>query len=450
MLPPTPRCSRTALLEVQVPGLPVNPIIYLAFGTAVPEDNDNDPCHGWIFGYTAGQSDALSQVFAFATTPTGPTGNTGRPPCNDVVKDGFQNAPNWCGLGGGIWMSGRGPAANTVNGVTHVYFATGNGGFQKGGLNWSESVLDFHVTPSAVGTSPADSFTPYGGRYLAPPLQDGVPYIFEALNENDWDLSVSGILLFQDGKGNNRLLTTDKAGYGYILAQGSLGGFEAGDPGNAFSFGASQNLCTVLAYQCDRIVSLAFYNDTLYFWPDHERLSGVKSYNGTTALPGLGAISSAGSTVTGTGTNFMAQIVPGDTIIAGNQKVVVTGIPGGSNTLTVKPPFNPDVTNVAFAYHGLLVNPVNSTVPHYTDTGYPGGSIVIASQGPAPGSGIVWALGTADGTTQTNHGPGTLYAYDAGNLVELWSSPDPFIASSFALPTVVNGNVYIPTYDQAS
>jgi hypothetical protein len=257
---------------------------------------------------------------------------------------------------------------------------------------------------------------------------------------------VSGILLFQDAKGNNRVLTMDKAGYGYLMNQGDLGGFAKGDPGNIFAFAAASKPCTGKAAGCDRITSMAYYNDTLYYWPYHERLVGLKSYDSTAAIGGTGTITSSGTTVTGTNTNFKGEIVPGCTISAGGQRVKI--VSGTATTLTVSPAFSPDVTNAKFSYNGLLINPITATIPDPAETGYPGGSIVITSNGNAPGSGIVWGLGTAKGVVQNVRGPGTLYAYDAKTLVELWSSPDPFTASSFALPTVVNGNVYIPTYDQ--
>src|SRR6202021_717967 len=67
--------QRPALLEVQNVGATPANVIYVAFGSAVPEaphptTGQSYPYHGWIFGYsTTGANNALVQDFAFSTTP---------------------------------------------------------------------------------------------------------------------------------------------------------------------------------------------------------------------------------------------------------------------------------------------------------------------------------------------------------------------------------------------
>ncbi len=77
--------------------------------------------------------------------------------------------------------------------------------------------------------------------------------------------------------------------------------------------------------------------------------------------------------------------------------------------------------------------------------------VVTSNGGSDP---IVWAIAS----TGTGSVPGILYAYD-GNLNLLWCSASAwspcefssaFTPESFALPTVVNGNVYVPTAGIAS
>jgi len=142
----------------------------------------------------------LTQKIAFTSTGLGChpetnyyttqcTPNNGySPSCDCLIEtvpgtsNYFQGAPNWGGHGAGIWMYGRGPAANTLgtgsSQVSHTYVATGNGGFQvysgSSAYNLGSSILDFQMSAGGVagasGTSPTQSFTPYGGAAYSPPL----------------------------------------------------------------------------------------------------------------------------------------------------------------------------------------------------------------------------------------------------------------------------------------
>jgi hypothetical protein len=83
------------------------------------------------------------------------------------------------------------------------------------------------------------------------------------MDANDYDMSVGGVALFNDLGGTQRLVTIDKAGYGYLLTQGNLCGagtadtacigFGSGDPGSVMTFGASQVLCSTTPNNCDRV-----------------------------------------------------------------------------------------------------------------------------------------------------------------------------------------------------
>ena len=85
--------------------------------------------------------------------------------------------------------------------------------------------------------------------------------------------------------------------------------------------------------------------------------------------------------------------------------------------------------------------------------GSPGGSISISADASKPGTGIVW--GTITNGTSADHGNtgGAIYAYNAETLELLWSSQQNTkrdrlgTLMKFAVPIVVNGRVYIPTYD---
>jgi hypothetical protein len=229
--------QRSALLQVKVSGASPNNLIYVPFGFGVGEEKAN-PYHGWVFGYDG----SLTQQVSFVTTAKGwgSGSNTDSPACTanctcsgtsctagaGCIASGYVFAPNWCGHAGGVWMSGRGGAANPdSSGNSHAYFGVGNGAFQQrdstGALlgsiqNWGNSILDFTLSSSG-GTyqTPSEYFTPYGGSSV--PLQatllgnesggNPVDKTVQGLNQNDLDISASGILLFDDLSSNHRLVT---------------------------------------------------------------------------------------------------------------------------------------------------------------------------------------------------------------------------------------------------
>ena len=522
--------QRPALLEVQnAGGTPAN-VIYVGFGSAVqeapnPVTGQSYPYHGWLFGYsTSGPNNQLVQDFAFNTSGSGnssatPSCNTNAPLCgaSGCQSGQFENQPNWCGHGGGIWMSGRGPAASTWNGVSRAFVGVGNGGYQTAAANWGSSIVSFEASPSiGIGSTPADSFTPHGGPaqpFSAPILAvsscpatlEGTPvacpYTFETMNEDDWDMSVSGILLFEDTNQNNWLLTVDKSGAGYLLNQDSLGGFTVNDPGNHFPFIAGTSPCWTLGVRsdaCDRVVGLASYTSYkasasgtryIYYWPYQGLLTGLK-FSNDSLIAGVGTIATSGSGPPYTTVNmtssctsasktapcFNTQLVSGDTLTAAGQAQTVTST--GYTTLTVTPGFTTPVNTSAWTFRGLLVQPTYGNSPK-TGNGvqYAGGSVeVTANNG---NNGLVWGLvtiETAPANPPTQICPSLtamLNAYDAVTLAQLWSTyntnnpghcygpcfaitpPPPanscqIPAATFGLPTIVNGDVYIPTYQITS
>ena len=515
--------QRSALLEVRLAGSKPNPAVYVAFGSAVPETQH--PYHGWIFTYgTASGGVNPTPSMAFNATPTGPDGNTGTPACTtgctctpsctpSCVLPGYQDAPNWCGHAGGVWMASRGGAASTLTTGTsqaaHAFFATGNGSFQlnaqqTGVLNWSESILDFQ---SPVGgrliTRPTNYFTPQGGPNLpftGPMLVDTncgtspdprCPATFEALNQYDWDMSTSGITLFQDDSQNNWLVTIDKSGVGYLLPQANLGGFNVNDP-QSWQFQAPTTPCWVFngpnrpdirggsAAKCHRITSMSLYRDTdnaanpyyLYYWPFEETLTRLKFSNNTPITPPVGTISTdagdpSGLTIAGDDTEFTNWLVAGDQINANGQQATVTAVLSDTS-LQINQAFNPALPDgTSFTYQGYFVEPLRDQSLDQNTTAYPGGSVVVTSNNGS--GGVVWAAATL--VTDPDAKPcatttAMLNAYDAGTLDEIWSSYDPVsetcdggcftivspstscqpAGATFALPTISNGSVYLPTY----
>ena len=517
--------QRAALLEVPNPatGGPSN-LIYIAFGTGQGETDS--PYHGWIFGYN-GTPGGLTQELALNTSAASSTNNTARPTCSQncylclpysasapgncnsspscvpgsnppcccatsCVPKGRLESANWCGQGGGTWMSGEGPAADTINGVSHAYFGVGNGPFQQFQANnttflnpiqsWGESIIDFTYSGSQFNSSPSQYFTPYGGLPLQPPTQ-GAPYTFEALNLMDLDMGICGILLFNDSNTTPptpRAVTCDKAGYGYLLKQGNLcgsptskcypaysaasggkAGGAMGDPGNTFPFGASATLCPagVEPDTCHRLTSLALDADgapkRLYFWPFQEPLTAFQ-LSDNTPQDGSGTLST-GTSLTSVTLSVANQVVAGDYIsnIAGQPTQIVTAVNQGSTQLTVSPGFTSALNGVTeWQYHGYFINPLTGSQPaNGSAVKYPGGTVEVTSNGGT--GGVVWGVAKVQ---VANPCPpncsGTLYAFDATTLRKIWCTNSMAYCDNSAVfqpapynrPTIVNGNVYLPTY----
>ncbi len=388
-------------------------------------------------------------------------------------------------------MSARGPAANTLSGTSHAYLGVGNGPFQQYNTgmpatllnpiqNWGESVVDFRLAGTTVDSSPSQYFTPWNGASVGPNLGTGsgghlVSYTFEALNQNDFDMATSGLLLFDDLGSAHRLLTMDKAGYGYLLTQGSLCGSSscyplvsgasggqpggaAGDPGDAFPFGASTNLCpdTTDPHLCDWVASLAFNKDDspkrLYFWPNGEALTSFQ-LSDNSPQPSSGTLATVTGSLTSVALSAANQVITGDQItnIAGQPTQTVTAVNADSTAVTVSPGFGSAQAGVTgWKYNGYFINPAHDSRPIGSNVEYPGGGLVVTSNG---GSGsVVWGLATVQISTGVY--VGTMFAYDADTLSLLWCTnslsycdgSSAFSVPTFGLPTILNGNVYVPTY----
>ncbi len=120
--------------------------------------------------------------------------------------------------------------------------------------------------------------------------------------------------------------------------------------------------------------------------------------------------------------------------------------PNGS--LIYLPQLNGPFLCFQFSGGAINQNPISSTLTGGTD---PYEGMAISANGAQ--NGILWTV--TDDNTQWSL-PGTLHAYDAGNLAnELWNSDmtggtDAVgTFAKFTNPTVANGNVYVPTWSNA-
>jgi len=315
--------QRSALLEIRNAGASTDHMVYVAFGTWVPENDSKHPYNGWLLGYTTNSSNVLSATtLAFSTAPVpsgqstpcggggGSVNNGGTwtaqcpgygvgefPPsdCYCTNPSNCPGAPNWGAHGGGIWMSSRGAAAScpytsgtgscpisTNDGNVHVLFGSGNGGFQITNVSpnsYGESLIDLRLTQTGFDTSPHAYFTPGSpASYVGPPSPGNVcgcdssgnncgacTFTFQTMNVNDQDMAVSGVLLFVDLGGNVRMVSIDKSGYGYFVTSPfSMSGFAGWDSHHnpLPDSGVWTFGAPYSLNHDDRVTSMAFYSES--------------------------------------------------------------------------------------------------------------------------------------------------------------------------------------------
>jgi hypothetical protein len=203
-------------LELQRPALLLlNGNVYMGF--ARQKNEDDVAYHGWELGYNAA---TLKQTFVLNTTPNG----------NE----------------GGIWMSGRGPAADT-KGFT---FITGNGDAGNG-----------DVGQSFVRYSTKHTQT---GLYTAPN--------WAALNTNDYDLGAGGPLLIP---GTSLMLGGGKTGLIYLLNLTTAGALQF-----VQSVQATPGCSSSSDSSCAQYHSPTFWNSLLYIWASNDTLKAFSFAGG--------------------------------------------------------------------------------------------------------------------------------------------------------------------------
>ena len=87
--------------------------------------------------------------------------------------------------------------------------------------------------------------------------------------------------------------------------------------------------------------------------------SGLR-ISGTAQTDGVGSLDSSGTTVSGVGTSFTAQLGPGDELRVGAQSRLITAV-ASDTSLTVDTPFSPSLTSSTFKLRKPIANVVDST-----------------------------------------------------------------------------------------
>ena len=332
---PDNELERPALLLVHSGG---NTYVYFGFGAAANEvAAASNSHHGYLMGYQITYSGsgptavtAAPMVSSpFNVTPSAATSNVfpptsshsiphpgaglgpvAYPSCASTGAASCYQGDDWVsaeGHGGGVWMSGKGAAADS-NGS--VYFATGNGSFDcssktsscggspgsPGLLNYSEAVVE--LGPGSM--KPYDFFAPFVNRVASDTgLYPPASHQTQALNRYDLDFGTAGAVLVQTYMNNGSqtwVVSADKSGYGYVmptsnttasLPSGGLGQFQPAEAGLTngsyttqlpFQISRSSTGCPTQLDSnhytntgtCDQIMGLAFWNNFLFAWPVNE------------------------------------------------------------------------------------------------------------------------------------------------------------------------------------
>jgi hypothetical protein len=192
------------LTENQRPGLAlVNGVVYVSWAS----HGDNDPYHGWIIGFTAGN---LAQAPVL-----------------------FNDSPN--GGQGGIWMSGGAPSADSAN---NLYVISGNGSF--------DGVTDFGMSFMKLGTS--------GGITVADffsPLNES------SLSAGDQDFGSGGAAILVDQPGGpvpHLVIGGGKDQNLFLLNRDGMGGFSS----------STNNVVQTVPFGNGIFATAAFWQNTLY------------------------------------------------------------------------------------------------------------------------------------------------------------------------------------------
>jgi hypothetical protein len=237
--------------------------VYVVFSA----HGDNGPYHGWIFSYDAA---TLKQTAIFNSSPNG--------------------------KGNGIWHSGAALAADTVNGVPRIFFATGNFFSTKTGAenptppytsaqNYSCAIVSVDVTNG--GLKVADEWTPFDEQHLS---------------DSDIDQTSGGILLLPDQPGANvhELVQVGKNGRIEVLDRDNLGGFNT----------TYNDIAQELSAKINGLWSTpAYWNGNVYFWGSVDRLKQFTLADGklSAAAKAIGSVTSnfpgASPVITSNGTS---------------------------------------------------------------------------------------------------------------------------------------------------
>ncbi|HTC67135.1 MAG TPA: chitobiase/beta-hexosaminidase C-terminal domain-containing protein [Candidatus Acidoferrum sp.] len=206
----------------------LNGIVYLAFAA----HGDLGPYHGWILAYDAA---TLQQTDVFCATANG--------------------------AASGIWMSGAGLAADTIN-SGRLFVATGNGAFNaappyNNSMSYGDDIIRLETSSGAMSVS--DQFTAFNQF---------------SLSGGDMDLGSGGVLVLPDqsaGGHTHLMVQAGKEGRIYLVDRDTLGGYNSN----------GDNIVQEITGQIGGVWgSPAYWNGHIYFWASNDNLKSFSFSNG--------------------------------------------------------------------------------------------------------------------------------------------------------------------------
>ena len=330
--------------------------------------------------------------------------------------------------GAGIWQGAQGPCADDAN---HIYFMTGNGGWDAK-EDFSESIVKLKYTPPEGG-NPAklaieDWFTPFVDESIMEP--DGHTVFIQGRKPDstnhlgyDWtdqDLGSAGPVLLPD---LGLLAAAGKDGVLYVLDEANLGKTQPADLETP-----SKNYAKL---KKPPIFFTFFPGFNVSPSPDDPRELNANFVDGRT------------------------HHLHGSPIYWNSPDHGPMLFCWGENENLRAWNIRNDGT-VTFLARGHEVASANFPPPG----GMPGGMLSLTCNGNTPHSAVVWALAPLNADANAHVVPGVLRAYDATQfdtnpdgskaLRLLWNSDRwniQFSHNKFNLPVVANGKIYVPTYD---
>ena len=203
-----------------------NGIVYFGFSS----HGDNEPFHGWVFGYNAS---TLQRVMVYCTTPNGDDG--------------------------GVWMDGDGIATDATG---SLYFISGDGlmDANTGGGDYGDSFLRLSTSGTVQD-------------YFSPSVQS-------TLDSGNLDLGAGGVLLLPDQSGAHphEMVSAGKNGTVYLVDRDNMGHY------NASSDQIVQSLVNIfpnnLGIEGGNFSSPVYWNGNVYFAPVAGPVQAFKLTNG--------------------------------------------------------------------------------------------------------------------------------------------------------------------------